>query len=142
MEKSKENLIEEKNKLIHEICGLEFKQKGFEERLKIKKYRLFRRTPLGKNTKNYKLTIGIPSKVFWEIVKEKELIIIAVMNPLKVEEHLFYVYDHEKDSHFKNGYAYDSEYINYMIMLKEDDKDVRKWLKTIEEYLNETKKEN
>jgi len=137
----REKLIQQKNELNHKICKLEFKEKGFEERLKNIKYRLFMRTPLGKNTKNYKLTIGIPREIFWGIVKEKELIIIAIINPLKVNEHIFYVYDHEKDLHFKNGYTPMSEYINYMLMIPENGKDIRKWLRTVEEYLDEKEKE-
>jgi hypothetical protein len=139
MEKLNE-LIEQKNKLVHEICELEFKEKGFEERLKDVNYKLFRKTPLGKNTKNYKLTIGITKKLFWKIIEEEGLIIIAVMNPRKVDSHIFYVYDHKKDSHFKNGYTDFDEYVNYMIVVKENGKDIRKWLKTMEEYLDEKEK--
>jgi len=136
--------IEERNKLNHEICELEFEEKGFNKRLENIKYKLFRKTQLGKNNINYKLTIGILRKQFWYLVQNNYLIIIAIQNPHKVDEHNYYIYDHNKDFGFKNGYTHEDEYINFMLVIKEkdkegNDKDVRRWLRAVEEYLNEHK---
>jgi hypothetical protein len=139
--KSEERIkkIEERNRLNKEICELEFKEKGFEEKFKDVKYQLFRKTQLGKNNINYKLTIGIPKKQFWYLIQNDYLIIISIQNPLKVDEHIYYVYNHNKDFHFKNGYTHEDEYVNFMLVNKENGKDIRRWLKTVEEYLNEDK---
>ena len=105
-------MIKQKNNLNHQICELEFNQKGFNERLKLKNksYVLFRKTPLGKNTSKFKntifkKTIGISKSQFWTLIDNNYLIIIGVMNPISVDEHIYYVYEHNKDIAMKDGYT-------------------------------------
>ena len=135
MEEERKNLIEEKHKIEKELCKLEFKEKSYQKILEDLNilYILIRRTPLGKNGENWQRTIGVPINQFEYCKNNKILIIIGIMDKLKVDSHIFYVFDFEKDSSFLSGYTNTTQYINYGITNQEKKKN---YLQTIEEYLD------
>jgi len=139
------NLIEEKHKLQSQICLLEFEAKGYKEKLEKLdiKYKVFCKTPLGKHIK-WQTTIGIPIKEFSLLMKENTLIIIGLSNSLKVDTHIFYVFDYTR---LKGGTSGEDEYIDIKRVenKQEECSECKKnkskiiSLPTIEEYLDERK---
>lgn len=130
------DLIVQKNKLVHDICELEFEGRGFKERLKKLQisYKLYYRTPTGKHSQ-WQISVGIPIKEFNKLLQEKILIIIGLTNPREIDTNLFYVFNFKEG---KGGTSNDHEYIDIKRRLDE------RWkclLPTIEEYLDEKEKE-
>jgi len=138
-EKTRKELIKQKSEILHKICELEFKEKGFKEKLKQLKipYKLFYRTPLGK-LNQYQETIGIPKKQFDDLMKNKLLIIIGISNPIEVDTHNYYVFN----SLFQTGKGGSSSFDEY-IDIKRKDPTNNRWkilLQNMKEFLNEKEK--
>jgi len=134
-------LIRKKHEIEKEICEKEFEEKGYKQILETLgiKYYILRRTPLGKNDYHYKKTIGIPKEIFWNVINKDIWVIIGIFNPLKVDEHNFYIFRKE-DSHFIDGYTNTTQYVNYILTLKDDEgKETKNSLKLIGEVLDEIK---
>lgn len=132
----KEELLKQKYEIIHKLCDLEFEEKGFKKILKEGNipYKLFYRTPLGKNNQ-WQITIGIPKKEFNLLIDNKTIIIIGITNPREVDSHIYYVFLPPTG---KGGYSTTDEYIDIKRKIE------NRWeilLPTIEEYLNGKEKE-
>jgi len=127
----------EKHILQSELCNLEFELKGFKEELSSLNipYHLIRVTPLGKNP----YCFGIKRGTFQDLKQGEILLIVGVMNKFKVDEHIFYVYQIDKDTFngFKSGYDGSFEYMTYCFSCGGE----KRYLPTLEEFLEERKKE-
>ena len=133
---NREDLIKQKHEIEHKLCELEFEEKGYMKRVEDLKisYKVYYRTPLGKNIE-WQFTIGIPIIEHTNLMKDEKIIIIGIINPREIDNHIFYVYSFKEG---KGGVSKDHEYID--IKRKINDK-WKTLLPTIEEYLNEREKE-
>ena len=132
----KQELLKQKNKILHALCELEFEEKGFKKILDDKQisYKLFYRTPLGKLSQ-WQMTVGILRQEFNKLMKEEILIIFGLTNPLNVDSFVYYVYNFNEG---KGGYSSNDEYID----IKRKNNVNNRWetlLPTIEEFIENGK---